>query len=1411
MAQRVELGYKVTVEGKPELDSLAQSQRAVKQSVQDTSDILSQQDKAFEKSGASADIYSRKMAAARQAAFKRGEIYDPELAEEARIKSVAQAHAQLDAQIQRGQLAQLSGLQRLRAERDIQLRDLSKLGDPRLLDKVNQSFFERINALGASRVGAAGAAESVAVKLQATQKAERDAQLLQLVAGQRAGGGGSSSFGASSVLGAASNPGRALASGAEESAAGFGAAATSVTAIGAALALAVGLTVSLVHSQAEYAQQISNTASRLDISREQMLGLSTAARVAGVNVTSLEQSSRILSQALEDPAGAGKKVVAELNKLGISVHDSNGQMRESGPVLLDLLDKLNGVTSSTERMAIATRVLSRGAKEIEPLIARYGSLKNAVNELGLAGSGALIKSLSEDEEQFNRLGAAFDGLKLKLAGSIAPIVIKIVTQLTDAASSTKGEDIVGGIGGLSLLGINPALGVAGYLIQKRLREQREAAEAPDLQVGDGKQFVSDKDKASRSAAADAYTKAHAGTEQGLEQRKQELQKSIADADSKLRDPGLAQDARGRIGPQQNKDQGELRQVEERLKQLHKDKGEYEKLKQEVAGYQKSADQFELTGIEKIQAKYKELIDTIKKAAADKTITKGQASQLTGAASAAEDKEIAQDNAKQAAARIREQIGLTEQLIALQAKPGDELHTIQAKFQATNANIGAQFATGGLTSNDRDKELAKAKNERDKTLLEFYGRQILESKQQTASLATIGVTSQESLFEKQRNFNPFGVFNQSDEENRARDISASRQGEIQQQRAIQTPLVGSPAAARDAQKKSAEEDARLAEQLLDIRLRGEQDILQVRREQIATSASDKARLAQATGNPEDQVANVQALHDIKMEALRQELALTGNEKEFRKNADQEEADRIIKLSELRQQEAEKFKSTITEGILALQNGGRDGLGKFAQNFAKGIESKIIGNAAGVGFNILQPLFPQIGGQHEKNADGSNAVDKNGNPKLTFIGQLLKGTPFGDKGDPAKLATDQNTLETKLNTKAIEDLNAKLLARTGPGSIPGALATAAVQAAGAAKESSCGCGPGATGAAGALGGFANLFGRGTAAGTASSVSSSVFYGSDGLPIPGTNAFNPSLFPSPSFGTPDVSSSVSYGADGLPIPGTGPFNPDVFPSADSDEDGGSDTSGLPAPGSGAFNPATLPSVSSIPSALQTTFKDAGAAGAIAGGIFGVVSGIEKGGAKGDVSAIGSGLGAAAGVAALIPGGQLVAGALALGSLVTKLIGSFLGDPRQDRAKQEQQELENDRYVKPNSINVTENTAGDAAFTNATGALTTLKGAPLVQLYNQILGIDPLNPNHLLSATNQQLSTSTQALPSDLNPNIGGSKTTGTGSTTTASPITVVVQAMDSKSFQDNSGNIADAVSKAMRDGHRISSDIINRVRPN
>ena len=215
-------------------------------------------------------------------------------------------------------------------------------------------------------------------------------------------------------------------------------------AFGAGLALPLAglagaaLAGSLVHSEATNARGTVDLANRLDLPVGQTRDLQNEAKLAGVNVSVLESSVRSLSSALEDSSGPGKKASEALSKLGINTIMSSGEVREMGPVLTEVIDKLSQIPSKTERAHEGEAILGRSYKEIEPLIEKHRELSAELDKFGLKLDANLIQRLSDAETKFSAMGIAFDNLKAKLAGVIEPIVIPVVIQLTKGLSTGAG-------------------------------------------------------------------------------------------------------------------------------------------------------------------------------------------------------------------------------------------------------------------------------------------------------------------------------------------------------------------------------------------------------------------------------------------------------------------------------------------------------------------------------------------------------------------------------------------------------------------------------------------------------------------------------------------------------------------------------------------------------------------------------------------------------------------------------------------------------------------------------------------------------------------------------------------------------------------------------------------------------------
>jgi hypothetical protein len=139
------------------------------------------------------------------------------------------------------------------------------------------------------------------------------------------------------------------------------------------------------------------------------------------------------------------------------------------------------------------------------------------------------------------------------------------------------------------------------------------------------------------------------------------------------------------------------------------------------------------------------------------------------------------------------------------------------------------------------------------------------------------------------------------------------------------------------------------------------------------------------------------------------------------------------------------------------------------------------------------------------------------------------------------------------------------------------------------------------------------------------------------------------------------------------------------------------------GTFHSPGLTGNSSVEGALFDPNASTGAkigsavatAGAVYGGVMGIMGGVKQGGARGTVTAIGAGAGAAA---ALDP--EPISKAVLAGvALVSGMITGIMGDPRQNRQNQLNNELTDWHYFQPQALSSMMDGSGNLVNYDARG----------------------------------------------------------------------------------------------------------------
>lgn len=250
--------------------------------------------------------------------------------------------------------------------------------------------------------------------------------------------------------------------------------AGSVAAVGAVVAAVAALIdiekklISLTLEAASHADDILTMSQITGLSTDTIQELQYAANLIDVPFDTIKGSLTKLKNAQQDARDGNAKMQASFERLGVSIVDANGELRDSEEVFYEVIDALGRVENATERDALAMDIFGRKAEDLNPLILQGSdrlrelsqeahNASYVITEEGLAALGAV-------DDAYQRLQLTQEGVRAQIAEEMAPAVEELYTVWTEYIKNA-GEELVksGVIEGLgeilkSVVALIPALG-----------------------------------------------------------------------------------------------------------------------------------------------------------------------------------------------------------------------------------------------------------------------------------------------------------------------------------------------------------------------------------------------------------------------------------------------------------------------------------------------------------------------------------------------------------------------------------------------------------------------------------------------------------------------------------------------------------------------------------------------------------------------------------------------------------------------------------------------------------------------------------------------------------------------------------------------------------------------------------------
>lgn len=165
----------------------------------------------------------------------------------------------------------------------------------------------------------------------------------------------------------------------------------------------------------------------------------------GVSSDALADSLKDLTKNMSDAANGNEEYAEKFGALGVSITNTDGSLRDSYDVFLDVIDALGEMSNKTERDAAAMGLINESAQQLNPLIEEGTDALRAYGDeaerMGAVLSEDDLKALKDVDDAQNRLKKTQEAVTDQISLQYAPHMEKALTKTTELVT-TLGQKLV---------------------------------------------------------------------------------------------------------------------------------------------------------------------------------------------------------------------------------------------------------------------------------------------------------------------------------------------------------------------------------------------------------------------------------------------------------------------------------------------------------------------------------------------------------------------------------------------------------------------------------------------------------------------------------------------------------------------------------------------------------------------------------------------------------------------------------------------------------------------------------------------------------------------------------------------------------------------------------------------------------
>ena len=175
---------------------------------------------------------------------------------------------------------------------------------------------------------------------------------------------------------------------------------------------------------AAYADTFLTLSAQTGLSTDTLEKYNAVAELADVSIETFTGSLAKTTKAMGEAQKGSTKYVEAYKKLGVSVTDANGNLRDSEDVYWETVDALKGIENETERDALAMELFGKKAQDLNTIINMgsegFKELEQTAVDMGAVLGGEGLAALGALDDQMQIFSSTTGATKNILASAFAP-------------------------------------------------------------------------------------------------------------------------------------------------------------------------------------------------------------------------------------------------------------------------------------------------------------------------------------------------------------------------------------------------------------------------------------------------------------------------------------------------------------------------------------------------------------------------------------------------------------------------------------------------------------------------------------------------------------------------------------------------------------------------------------------------------------------------------------------------------------------------------------------------------------------------------------------------------------------------------------------------------------------------------